>query len=174
MRFQFLKNPIYRFLLLLLVCYLAWYLLYELWLHPQGTLDMMVIDFTIVLSKFILELLGYAVFTGTERVIGVDGTGGLWIGDNCNAIALFALFAGFIISFPGSWKKKLLYIPIGIVIIEILNVLRVVALAMLDTYSRKWTEFNHTYTFTIIIYGCIFLLWIIWVNRFSGAFQKKK
>jgi exosortase family protein XrtF len=128
---------------------------------------MFVIDSTIIISKWILELFGYVVFTGVERVIGVDGTGGLWIGDNCNGIALFALFTGFIIAYPGNWKKKAIFIPLGILLIEFMNVLRVVCLAILDTYSRKWTEFNHTYTFTIIIYGCIFLLWMLWVNKVS-------
>jgi exosortase family protein XrtF len=102
-----------------------------------------------------------------ERVIGVDGTGGLWIGDNCNGIALFALFTGFIIAYPGNWKKKLVYIPVGILLIQCLNIIRIVSLAILDTRSRAWTEINHTYTFTIIIYGFIFFLWMFWTNKVS-------
>ena len=54
-------------------------------------MDLFVIDKTIAFSKWILESLGYTVFTGAERVIGVDGTGGLWIGDNCNGVDLFEL-----------------------------------------------------------------------------------
>lgn len=164
---KILKNPIAKFLLSVLLLYILWYLIYNLWLHPIGTVDLVVIDFTIKISSFFLESFGYNVFTGAERVIGVDGTGGLWIGDNCNGMSLFGLFAGFIIAYPGSWKKKILYIPIGIMLIELMNIVRIIALAILDTYSRKWTEFNHTYTFTVIIYGFIFLLWMTWVNRFS-------
>ncbi|HEX8517708.1 MAG TPA: archaeosortase/exosortase family protein [Bacteroidia bacterium] len=167
MNLSFLKGPIPRFLLILFSLYLGWYLLYNLWLHPIGTIDLFVIDITVVISKWILELMGFLVFTGSDRLIGIDGTGGLWIGDNCNGIALFALFAGFIIAYPGKWQKKLYYIPLGILLIELMNILRVVALAILDTYSRAWTEFNHTYTFTIVIYGLIFLLWMFWVNRVS-------
>lgn len=165
---KFLKNPIIRFLLTLLLLYLAWFVIYNLWLHPKETLDFFVINITIVISKFLLESMGYNVFTGIERVIGVDGTGGLWIGDNCNGISLFGLFSGFIIAYPGKWWKKLIYIPIGIILIEQANVIRVVSLAILDTHSRAWTEFNHTYTFTILVYGFIFLLWMIWVNKFSS------
>lgn len=161
------KNPVIKFLIYLFLFYFIWYIIYEFIIHPWGKIDIGVINLTISISKFILESLGYVVFTGVERVIGVDGTGGLWIGDNCNAISLFALFTGFIIVYPGSWKIKVLFIPIGILIIQLLNVARVVGLAILDTYSRTWTEFNHTYTFTICIYGVIFLLWIYWVNKFS-------
>jgi exosortase family protein XrtF len=168
------QNRITRFLIGLFSFYVGWYLIYNLWLHPNEKLDLFVIDITVALSKWLLELFGYTVFTGTDRLIGVDGTGGLWIGDNCNGIALFALFAGFIIAYPGSWKKKVLFIPVGIILIQLLNVVRVVVLAILDTYSRAWTEFNHTYTFTIIIYGCIFYLWMLWTNKISDTSLKTK
>jgi exosortase family protein XrtF len=168
------KNPISRFLISILGFYLGWYLIYNLWLHPAETIDLYVIDVTIAASKWLLELFGYDVFTGVERVIGVDGTGGLWVGDNCNGIALFSLFTGFILAYPGNWKKKLFFIPAGILLIEISNILRVVGLAILDTHSRAWTEFNHTYTFTILIYGLIFLLWMYWTNRISDKTLTKK
>ncbi len=167
MNFSFLKNPVVKFLLLVFSLYFAWFLIYDLWLHPDERLDLMVIDLTVLLSKNILELFGYVVYTGADRLIGIDGASGLWIGDNCNGIALFALFSWFIIAYKGKAKYKLIFIPLGIITIQLLNVLRVVALAILDTHSRSWTEFNHTYTFTIIIYGYIFLLWMTWVNRFS-------
>ena len=131
------------------------------------TLDLAVIDITVSISKWILELFNYSVFTGGDRLIGIDGSGGLWVGDSCNGIVLFALFTGFIVSYKGNWKYKLIYIILGILTIEFLNSLRLVFLAILDTHNRAWTEFNHTYTFTIIIYAYIFLLWILWVNKFS-------
>ena len=168
------KNRIIRFLITLFSFYILWYLVYDLWIHPNEKLDLLVIDFTIAISKWILELLGYSVYTGADRLIGVDGTGGLWIGDNCNGIALFALFAGFIIAYPGNWKKKFPFIIVGILIIELLNIFRVVFLAIMDTISRTWTEFNHTYTFTIVIYAAIFFLWMLWTSRFSGNVFSKK
>lgn len=162
------KNPVVRFLIYALLLYIAWFLIYELWLHPRQTVDLFVIDISIAISKWILEILGYQVFTGVERMIGIDGFPGLWIGDNCNGMVLFALFSGFVIAYPGPVKKKLVYIPIGILLIQLLNIARIVILAIIQTHSLEMTEFNHTYTFTIIIYGFIFFLWMYWVNRLSG------
>ncbi len=142
--------------------------MYELWLHPNQKLDLIIVDTTINASKIILEIFGYSVITDATRTIRIDGTGGLWVGDSCNGIALFALFAGFIIAYTGKAIHKIIYVSVGILLIEFLNILRIVALAILDTHSREWTEFNHTYTFTIVIYGFIFLLWIVWVNKFSN------
>lgn len=169
MLFNFFKNNIARFLGKAALFYLIWFLVYELWLHPDQTLDLYVINVTVYLSKLILTGLGYEVFTGAERLIGIDGTGGLWIGDNCNGMVLFALFAGFIISFPGKLLNKFIYIIIGVILIELVNILRVVVLAILQTHSVFLMEFNHTYTFTIVIYGFIFLLWMLWVNKYSGV-----
>jgi exosortase/archaeosortase family protein len=164
---SFLKNPVIRFLITVLILYILWYLIYDLWLHPNETVDLLVVDLTISLSKFILEHLGYVVFTGTERVIGVDGTGGLWIGDNCDGITLFARFTIFILAYRGQIKTKVVFVFLGILSIELLNVLRVTVLAILDTHSRTWTEFNHTYTFNILIYAYIFSLWMLWVNKYA-------
>jgi len=43
----------------------------------------------------------------------------------------------------------------------------VVALALTANYFPEYLNFNHTYTFTFMVYAFIFLLWMIWVNRFS-------
>src|ERR1043165_5797745 len=167
MNLSVLRNPVVRFLFIVFSLYILWYLVYDHWLHPDERVDLFVIDLTITMSKWILELFGYAVYTGADRLIGIDGASGLWIGDNCNGIILFSLFSWFIIAYRGRVKCKLIFIPAGIIGIQLLNVMRVVVLAILDTHSRAWTEFNHTYTFTILIYGFIFWMWMIWVNRFA-------
>jgi exosortase family protein XrtF len=162
------REPIVKFLGLGFGLYLTWLALYEWWIHPQGRVDQAVIHNTLYLSKAILEWIGYAVSMQGDRMIQIEGTPGLFLGDSCNGISLFALFGIFIIAFPGKTSSKLFFIPAGILIIHFLNIVRVVVLAIIETYSYAWTEFNHTYTFTIIIYGCIFAMWLLWVNKYSG------
>ena len=174
MLLSFLKKPVPRFLLTVLALYLLFYFIYNFWIHPNQTVDLFVVDSTIFLSRLILESMGHVVFTGSERVIGVDGTGGLWIGDNCNGITLFILFAVFIMAYKGNLKTKFIFITLGILSLQLLNVLRVVGLAILDTHSRAWTEFNHTYTFNILIYGYIFFLWMLWVNKYANLVPAPK
>ncbi|HLP10782.1 MAG TPA: archaeosortase/exosortase family protein [Flavobacteriales bacterium] len=165
-------SPVYRFLILFAALSLGWYLLYNFILKPYTNLDIAVIDLTATITKGMLETFGHTTFI-EGRLIRIAGTSGLWIGDNCNAISLFALFAGFIISFPGNLISKAWFIPLGIILIFILNCIRMMILAVMDTYSRSWTEFNHTYTFTVIMYAFIFLLWIYWINRYSPLAKNK-
>lgn len=162
---SFRHNPAYVFLFRALGLYVAWYVIYEIWLHPSEILDIWVIRTTLNCSLILLKLMGYQVFSGAERLMGIDGTSGLWMGDNCNSLELCALFAGFILAFPGGGLKKLLFIPVGILLIFWLNVLRMVALAIIQKkFSPALLNFNHTYTFTILVYLFIFYLWYLWIS----------
>ena len=150
--------------------YLIWFLIYDNWLLKDGFVDHFLINHLVSSTEFILKSMGYLVFTYSDAV-GIDGTHGVLIGTPCNGLSLFALFAGFIIIFPGKWKQKLIFIPIGLLAIHILNIIRLVGLALVVVYYPNSLQFNHKYTFTIIVYAFIFLLWMIWVNKF--ALKKK-
>ena len=134
-----LQNPFYAFLIKAFGLYFFWYLFYELWLHPNGTFDSLVINNLVFFSEFLLKGMGFHLIPSdsagdTIRVVGIDGTHGLWIGDPCNGISLFALFAGFILSFPGPAKQKLWFIPVGIAFIHLINVIRISALTLILYY----------------------------------------
>lgn len=169
---KLLNEPIVKFLVIGFVLYLSWLFLYEWWIHPNGWADSVVINNTISVSTFILEFLGYKVEYNGNRIFGIKGTPGLFIGDSCNGISLFALYSIFLIAFPGKVVSKLVFIPAGILVIHFLNILRIVTLSIILTYSYEWTEFNHTYTFTILIYSFIFVTWLYWINNYSGLKNK--
>lgn len=146
--------------------YLLWYLIYDNWLLKDGWVDHFLINHLVGSTSFVLNLLGFTVFTYSDAV-GIDGTHGVLIGAPCNGLSLFALFTGFIIIFPGKIIHKLLFISLGILIIHIFNILRLVGLSLVVLYDSESLEFNHKYTFTIIVYAVIFLMWIVWVNKFA-------
>ena len=159
--------------------YILWYILHDLWLHPYYHIDLSLIDNLNLLSSGLLELLGYDLMPQIPnhndiRTIGIDGTHGLWIGDTCSGASLFALFTGFVIAYPGPWKRKLWFIPLGLVTIHIINVLRIVSLCLIVLQSPEYLDFNHNYTFTILVYGYVFLLWYLWALKFSKNNENQK
>ena len=172
MKLSFLKdNKIVRFIVLFIVLYLFWLMLYEWVIHPWGKLDTVVINDSSLWTAYVLELMGYESFisdNATIRTVGIDGTHGLWIGDPCNGLTLFALFAIFIVAYPGPWKHKLWFIPAGITVIHFLNVMRITALCIIVLKRPEWLDFNHTYTFQLLMYGFIFGLWWIWIQKLSS------
>lgn len=167
-----MRDPVVRFLGLGAIAYFAWYLLYELWIHPQGWLDAAVIDLLIQHSGHALEALGYTLIPEPPnaeniRTIGVQGGHLLWIGDPCNGVGLFAMFSIFILAFTGPGEHKAWYIPLGLLSIHLINVLRIVALCIVVTIDYELLNFNHDYTFYVIVYGWVFLLWWAWVKFYS-------
>lgn len=165
-----------RFIVLAAILYLGWYILYELYLHPWGKLDRLVIENLIWIAGLILRGMGYELLPSPPedvgiRTIGIDGTHGLWIGDPCNGLTLFALFSIFVIAYPGPIRKKAWFIPLGMIGIHLINALRVVALSIIVTYDYAYLDFNHTYTFSIIVYGFVFFLWYVWAGKLAA---KKK
>ncbi|MFZ5553430.1 MAG: exosortase X [Bacteroidota bacterium] len=169
-----LSQPVYRFVILFSLLFVLWYVVYDLWLHPEGSIDQWIIDQTIILSTGLLESMGYVITTDGNREMAVEGSSGVRIGDNCNAITLIALFSGFVLAYPGRLKRKLWFIPAGILLIFFANVIRISVLAIFASWSRDWVEFNHTYTFTLLMYGLIFLMWLWWVEKLSGFQLLKK
>ncbi len=163
-----LKNKTTRFFVFASVLYLGWYLLYHWVVKPYTVIDEKLISLIIENTAFILKIFGFSVYQSIEgqnmQLIGIDGSHPIWIGSPCNALTLFMFFSLFVIAFPGSIKKKLWFIPLGVIIIHVANVLRVVALTTINFYAPQYIEFNHTYTFTVLVYGIIFLLWMWWVN----------
>lgn len=166
------QNRLLKFLIISSLTYFSLYLIFEYVIKKHTTIDQGFIAFIINSADVVLNLFGYNTFktiSDTDyQVIGVDGSNGVWIGSSCNAITLFSLFTVFIAAYPGHQKSKLWYIPLGIFIIHILNIIRIIALALIAFYKPDYLDFNHTYTFTFLIYGFIFFLWVKWVNKYSN------
>ncbi|OON66754.1 exosortase X [Hymenobacter sp. CRA2] len=158
-----------RFLLTAAGLYLLWFFGYEQWLKPAGHLDEALSLNIAAASATALRWVGMAGSVA-ERTVLVDGQPTVWVGDPCNGLVLYALFVGFVLAFPGGgWRRKLPFMAVGMALIYVLNILRVGVLALNHLYSRSTVDFNHHYTFTFVVYGCIFLLWMLWVRRYATS-----
>ena len=88
--------------------------------------------------------------------------------EGCNAISLIILFVAFIFSFSGTVKATLLFSIIGSALIYIINILRIVFLVLMLHKFPSQIVILHDLVFPAIIYGFTFLLWVLWVNKFSN------
>jgi exosortase family protein XrtF len=87
--------------------------------------------------------------------------------EGCNSISVIILFVSFVIAFADKFKSTLIYMLAGSVLIYSVNLFRIVILSI-GLYHYPWRrDILHTIIFPLIIYGMVFLLWIIWVRRYS-------
>ncbi len=87
--------------------------------------------------------------------------------EGCNAMSVFILFAAFVIAFKGKLKHTVLFILGGILVIHILNIIRIALLSIALYYYPEYEHLLHVIIFPLFIYGVVFGLWVIWVNKYS-------
>lgn len=98
---------------------------------------------------------------------GANVTLALWL--PCLGISLMYVYTSLILAYPNPWKKKLVYIVSGILVIQVLNILRLWGLLFLIAHTHTtqtryenlpWLAVNHE---TIFNYGVIFLIFLMFV-----------
>lgn len=92
--------------------------------------------------------------------------------EGCNAVSVIILFISFIIAFTGKFRSTLFFIFSGVVVIHFFNVLRIALLCMAIFHFPKYEHLLHGVVFPLFIYGIVFLLWVIWVNKYSSYAKK--
>jgi exosortase H (IPTLxxWG-CTERM-specific) len=90
------------------------------------------------------------------------------IRNGCNGIEAMLIFLAAVLAFPASWKSRLTGLALGILAIQAVNLVRVVALFLTGVYFPKIFDTSHTVIWqtVVILFGV--LLWIFWANRFAA------
>jgi exosortase/archaeosortase family protein len=142
----------------------------------------------IFLSHKLVELFGYDAHVRHFRLENMEYVVALCTPANeclylawpCIGVKITAVFIALILVFPGRDLPKLWFIPLGIILIQLFNVIRFSALMMIIYHypMEVITNFNlwnmgigYHELFNLALYLVIFALFIIWVNRF-GTHQK--
>lgn len=166
------KKPV-AFIVKMLVIYLGLQLFYDHILTPYTQVDFWLINSIIDAAEYGLVVLGYDLIPSNSLYqyhMGIANTTGVVIGNPCDGLSLFILFTAFIAVFKGKWWFKAIFIISGILLIHLLNVIRIIGLAMVVKYYPDTLDFHHSYTFTLFVYSFIFILWMIRIK----IYQKKK
>lgn len=158
-----MNKQVVHFLVKLLAYFGGWYILYELWVLPDGRLDEW-------LSVNIIDVTGgfFSLFNADffmrYRIIGLTGAAGLEIVDGCNGLEAIGLFIGFVMAYPGDNVKRAFFIPMGILAIYLVNVGRIITLAIMQLHYPQWFDFAHDYSTSAIFYIAIFMMWVVWMH----------
>jgi exosortase family protein XrtF len=152
--------------------YIVWYLLYDLWMLPDGRVDLWLSEHIVRVSGGFLSILGFDVYA-SGRIIGLVGTNMLEIIDGCNGIEVIGLFIGFVVAYPGITVNRFLFVPIGILLLYITNIVRIVVLSIVQLHAPGIFTVTHDYSTTAIFYLVVFALWVVWVNYGSNTFFRR-
>ncbi len=164
-------KPIIRLFIYIIAMFILWQILYVNFLTPGGKFDFWLTKTVTKHSIFTLNIFSsnYDIFVNHYGKCSIlhNNIKIISVNHACNGQVLYPVFAAFIIATNGQLINKFSYILLGSFLIYGINVLRVISLVYIRLYYPAYLNFNHKYTFTLIVYSFIFYLWYYWVNSFS-------
>lgn len=166
----------FTFLLKFLLFYIVFISIYSLYLHQYDEKKKELDGFTEMVALHAVKLMGVFTenvtsqshpFQPAIQVIYNDVYVARVV-EGCNAISVMILFAAFIFAFSSKWHKTFLYIIIGIILLHVLNCIRIALLCFSLFHYKQYGSLLHGTIFPLFIYGAVFILWILWVTKYSG------
>jgi exosortase H (IPTLxxWG-CTERM-specific) len=90
------------------------------------------------------------------------------IRNGCNGVEAMLIFLAAVLAFPATWRSRLLGLGLGILAIQVVNLIRVVALFLTGIYFPSLFDASHTVIWQTVVILSGVLLWIFWANRFAA------
>jgi len=86
----------------------------------------------------------------------------------CTGIKQMFIFLCIMLCASGSWKNKLWFIPLGLVLCYLINIGRISAITMIIKHHPELFKLMHLYIFKYLYYFLIFLIWVAWEEKFKN------
>ena len=83
----------------------------------------------------------------------------------CNGVEATLVLCAAILAFPAPWRHKAVGMLIGIVAVQLLNVVRVISLFYIGQWDFAVFEWAHQYVWQALIMLDVLVVWLIWVRR---------
>ena len=156
-------RPLTLFLFQMAAVYAVWFVVYDLWLLPDGRLDAALSTSVASWTGAVLRPFYDTVVVDGRTVWAKPGVGVL-IENGCNGLSAISLFVGFVVAYPGTWARRALFLPLGLAAIVATNVARCASLLVV---SDRWPQIFgevHALHALFVFYLVIFVLWVVWAN----------
>ncbi len=134
------------------------------------------IDDVYVKSKWVVSnVLNIPIITDDEnKVIYFNNNGYIGVSGGCSGFKQILQFLLLFLIYPGPWKHKLWFIPFGILIVYLTNLMRIISLSVVViTYPEQFL-YTHDYIVRPFFYVVIFGLWMLWVEKIYPLRMKPK
>lgn len=174
--------PIRLFLGKALLFFVSWKIIYSVLLYDSKFIDHKLTTHVGEASTYFLNSLGFMDGFSTNRrvvksiyegeiindvssIIYHNDKRVLYIGDSCNGLGLIILYIGFIICMPSKFWRKVLYVILGVIVLDFINILRCAGLIYLREYFHAYFDFAHHYLFKAMVYATTFLIWMLYARK---------
>lgn len=92
--------------------------------------------------------------------------------EECTGIFEMLIFLAALISYPASWRSKLIGFVLGIPALYALNVVRIVFLSFIGAQYHTLFDFMHLYFWQATLILMITTVWVLWILLVVGREKK--
>lgn len=115
-------------------------------------------------STFLITLFDPKVISYGNIIQSQVNGFGVAIEAGCNAVEACIVLAAAILAFPSPWRHKLLGLVMGLVVVQVFNILRIISLFYLGQWRMDAFEFAHLYLWQGLIMLDVLVVWLIWIR----------
>ena len=130
--------------------------------------DAIVLPFTAIVARVSGAALGVlgepAVVTGC---VVSSQRFAVTIYNGCNGLITSLIFTAGVLAFPARWTAKLIGVVGGLIVIQILNLVRILSLFFIGIYLPDYFNDAHIYIWQSLIIITGVALWVVWAHRFA-------
>lgn len=176
------NEDLFRFILAVISVHFIWKIAF---LNPLGDTTPNTLFFGTDISDFLLPVSSFLAESTFQIVkllsntptnldscsIQFENAAGLLVVWGCSGIKQMLIFSTIILLARGDKLHKIWFIPAGIILLHVVNIIRLVILSFVSRDYPEGFEFIHGVVLKIGYYVIIFGIWLLWINYFST--QKK-
>jgi exosortase/archaeosortase family protein len=117
------------------------------------------------LSSFILNIFGSQTSVAGEMIFSKSYS--ITVARGCDAVEGIALFAAALLTFPASWRNKMIGLFSGIIFLFLVNLVRIISLYITGLYFPKAFPIMHEDIWQGLFIFCVIGTMIFWI-RWAG------
>lgn len=102
-----------------------------------------------------------------------ENNGYVAVGKSCSGLKQFYQWTILMLLYPGPWKQKAWFIPMGLLIFHVVNIFRILGMTAVTIYIPENWDFMHDYVMRPFFYVVMFTLWVWWNEKYYLPSKKK-
>lgn len=165
-------KPALLFLAKFIGIYLAGNIVYGLYIESYGDAPDALTRNVTAQASFFLNLVGYnsawEIVSAMPKVaLKEAGDVVVYVFEGCNGLNVAIVFVAFLFAYGGPSKWFAIFLPLGLMLIHLFNLLRIGLLYHLALNNSTQFYYYHKYFFTATLYLVVFALWATWIMRIN-------
>lgn len=113
------------------------------------------------------SILGFHITVEPGNTMWFSNGGYITVNTSCSGLKQFYQVLVLFLLFPGPWKHKLWFIPMGFIIMFLTNVFRIIALSVILLWKPEHWDFSHDWILRPFFYVVLFGIWVWWVESYA-------